>query len=184
VPRRKSFAFADGLGEDPGEKFFVLLDKMPDSPNSVVLMVDGRNQSSGSKEQARASSLRASWGDGWGAIYRFPDAGCSTLTGDEVGNRGFVTFLVEGAWPVARPRGCIGSPSRGFCATPGADRLHRLCRDRVVLSYAAPLVSGAMALLRSVGYSPQQQYDVLYFTAAPNGWSINGEINAGAALWR
>ena len=56
--------------------------------------------------------------------------------------------------------------------------------DNCHTSYAAPLVSGAMALLRSLGYSPQQQYDALYFTATPNGWTNKGEINAGAALWR
>lgn len=56
--------------------------------------------------------------------------------------------------------------------------------DNCHTSYAAPLVSGAMALLRSIGYSPQQQYDALYFTATPNGWTNKGEINAGAALWR
>jgi len=87
---------------NPGEKFFVLLDKMPESPNSVVLSVDGRNQTSGSKLQVRASSLRASWGDGWGAIYRFPDAGCWTLTVDQLGNRGSVTFLVEETCPPER----------------------------------------------------------------------------------
>lgn len=55
--------------------------------------------------------------------------------------------------------------------------------DNCHTSYAAPLVSGAMALLRSLGYTPQQQYNALSATATLNNWTIFGEINAGAALW-
>jgi len=84
---------------DPGEKFFVLLDRMPDNPNSLVLVVDAINHTSGSKLQVRASGLRAGFGYAWGAIYRFPDPGCWTLSVDQVGNRGAVTFLVEATCP-------------------------------------------------------------------------------------
>jgi subtilisin family serine protease len=56
--------------------------------------------------------------------------------------------------------------------------------DNCHTSYAAPLVSGAMALLRSLGYGPQEQYNALAATASLNNWTIFGEINAGAALWR
>jgi hypothetical protein len=41
-----------------------------------------------------------------------------------------------------------------------------------------------MALLRSLGYSPQQQMNALAATASLNNWMTFGEINAGAAVWR
>ncbi len=55
--------------------------------------------------------------------------------------------------------------------------------DSCFTSWAVPLVSGATALLRSLGYDPQTQYDKLAVTARPNSFSVWGEIDAGAALW-
>lgn len=56
-------------------------------------------------------------------------------------------------------------------------------------SYASPLTAGVLALLRSIGKTPNQQWIALAQTAQypsgvdPNGWSTYGLINAGAALW-
>lgn len=56
--------------------------------------------------------------------------------------------------------------------------------DSCHTSYAVPLVSGVMALLRSIGKGPQAQYDALVLTARTptNTFTARGEINAGPAL--
>lgn len=52
-------------------------------------------------------------------------------------------------------------------------------------SYAAPLVSGVMALLHANGQlSPQSKLDALAATARADGWTAFGFIDAGSALWR
>lgn len=60
--------------------------------------------------------------------------------------------------------------------------------DSCFTSWATPVVSGALALLRSLGYDPQTQYDKLALTARspapPDRFVTWGEIDAGAALWR
>lgn len=56
--------------------------------------------------------------------------------------------------------------------------------DSCHTSYSVPLVSGVMALLRSLGKGPQAQYDAMVTgsVARRNTWTTWGEIDAGAAL--
>ncbi len=57
--------------------------------------------------------------------------------------------------------------------------------DSCHTSYSTPLVSGVLALLRSIGKGPQAQYDALSATVQgnPGGLYAHGEVDAGAALW-
>lgn len=51
-------------------------------------------------------------------------------------------------------------------------------------SYAAPLLSGVMALLHANGQTtPQSKLDRLAATACPDGWTAFGFVKAGDALW-
>ena len=50
-------------------------------------------------------------------------------------------------------------------------------------SYSAPQVAGIAALMRSLGWDPNAQWNALCSTAHPNGWTLCGFVDAGAALW-
>ena len=90
----------------PGEKFPILLANPPPDPRAVSLDVHGRNLATGSTLDVRAKDLTASWGEAWGAIYRFPDAGCWELAVDQAGNRGTVVIEVVATCPEERRSFC------------------------------------------------------------------------------
>jgi subtilisin family serine protease len=51
-------------------------------------------------------------------------------------------------------------------------------------SYATPLVSGVMALLHANGQlTPQAKLNALAAASCPDGWTGNGFVKAGDALW-
>jgi hypothetical protein len=108
------FLFTTRVGPfyaNPGEKFPILLANAPADPRALSLNVHGRNLATGSTLDVRAKDLTASWGEAWGAIYHFPDAGCWELAVDQEGNRGTVVIEVVSTCPEDR---------RSFCPEPTA----------------------------------------------------------------
>jgi len=91
---------------NPPEKFSILLANPPGDPRALSVKVHGRNLATGSSLEVRAENLTASWGDAWGAIYRFPDAGCWELAVDQEGNRGSVVIEVTVTCPEDRASFC------------------------------------------------------------------------------
>ena len=90
----------------PPEKFIVLLANLPANPRAVSLDVHGRNLTTGANVEVRAKDLTASFGEGWGAIYSFPDAGCWELAIDQEGNRGSVVIEVVATCSDERRSSC------------------------------------------------------------------------------
>jgi hypothetical protein len=89
-----------------GEKFPILLANPPPNPRTVSLNVHGRNLATGATLEVLAKDLTSSWGEGWGAIYRFPDPGCWELAVDQEGNRGSVVIEVVATCPPERSSFC------------------------------------------------------------------------------
>lgn len=92
--------------------------------------------------------------------------------GSRCSNVGFGTNWVD-----------YSAPSENAYGAGSADDT-AIIYDSCHTSYAVPLVSGALALLRSLGYGPDAQHQKLSQTPKKNSFTAFGEIDAGDALWR
>lgn len=79
--------------------------------------------------------------------------GANNNSGVRCGNSGFGSSWVDFSAPAQNARGAGSASNTAYIY------------DTCATSYATPLVSGAMALLRSLGKGPQAQYDALAYTA-------------------